>query len=84
MAVGRHGSRRDVRKNIARARIASHCRARTKFDAPARRLVKKGMLTDDKKGMKALSLTMDGVLYVKGYLEDNPGALEGLDSILER
>ena len=84
LVVGRYGSREDVRKNIAWVRMASCCRVKAKFGAPARRLVKKGLLTDDGKSMRVLSLAMAEVLRVKRCPAANPGAPDGLDSILEK
>lgn len=72
LAAGRYRSIQDVRKNIGWQKMASHRHEKAKFDPLARRLVKKGVLTDHGKSMKVLSLTPYGNLLVRKHLE-GPG-----------
>ena len=71
-----------VRRSIGWSKIASHYREK-KFEAIARRLIKKGLLDDAGKSARVLSLSMMGQVHVKAYLEANPGAQEILDSVMK-
>ena len=79
----RYRSRQIVERSISWNGLASHYRTRIKFHALARKLVKKGLLTDHGKSMGVLSLTMRGAAHVAVYLKGNPGALDSLDNMLE-
>ena len=83
LVAGRYRSIQDVRRSIGWIKMASHYHVKKKFGALARSLVKKGMLTDDGKSMKVLSLTMRGTLHVKKYMAVNPRAVEWLNRVLE-
>ena len=76
-------SRQMVERSVGWDRLASHYRARRKFTALAKRLVRKGLLDDHGKSMQVLSLTMRGAAHVRMYLKDNPGAPDSLACILE-
>ena len=71
--AGRHRSAQDVRRSIGWQDMASRHREKAKFDAIARRLVKKGILTDHGKSMRVLSLTPQGNLLVRKHLEGSTG-----------
>ena len=73
LVAGRYRSTQDVRRSIGWQDMASRRRERAKFDAIARKLVKKGVLTDHGKSMRVLSLTPQGDLLVKKHLEGSGG-----------
>lgn len=76
----RYRSTQIVRRRIGPDKMAPHYRERRRFEAIARSLAKKMMLSDAGKSAKVLSLSMVGNVHVKEYLEENPGALEELDA----
>lgn len=68
LVAGRYRDIHDVRRSIGWQKMASRHRERSKFDTLARKLVKKGILTDHGKSMKVLSLTPTGDMLVREYL----------------
>lgn len=74
----RYRSIQIVRRSIGWDRIASHYRERRRFEAIARKLVKKRLLDDAGKSARVLSLSMMGHVRVRVCLEENPGSLEEL------
>ena len=79
---GKYRSIQNVRRSIGWGKIASHYHEKRKFDAIARRLLKKKMLDDAGKSASVLSLSAVGQELVKMYLEKNPGAGEELDAAM--
>lgn len=71
LVAGRYRSIQDVRRSIGWQRIASRHHEKTKFDSLARKLVKKGLLTDHGKSMRVLSLTPAGVALVNRRMADH-------------
>ena len=80
---GEYRSRQMVERSIGWSRLASHYRARPRFTALAKRLVKSGLLDDHGKSMRVLSLTVEGAAHVGRYLRGNPDAPASLERILE-
>ena len=76
-------SRQMVERSIGWSRLASHYRARGKFTTLAKKLVKSRLLDDHGKSMQVLSLANMGIMSVRAYLKDNPGAPDSLALILE-
>lgn len=83
LIANRYKSLQAVERGIGWRRLASHYRTGIKFPALARRLVKKGLLGDHGKSMQVLSLANMGIMSVRAYLKDNPGAPDSLALILE-
>lgn len=71
-----------VRRAIRWVKIASHYREKRRFEAVARRLVKRGLLSDAGKSANVLSLSMEGCIHVQVHLEANPSALDDLDAAM--
>lgn len=67
LVAGGYRSIQDVRRSIGWQRVASRHREKSKFDSLARKLVKKGLLTDHGKSMRVLSLTPAGVALVNAH-----------------
>ncbi len=80
---GEYRSRQMVERSIGWSRLASHYRARPRFTALAKRLVKGGLLDDHGKSMRVLSLTAEGAAHVGRYLRGNPDASASLERVLE-
>jgi hypothetical protein len=72
-----------VRNKVKWQKIASHYKIKESFDALARRLVKRRLLSDDGKSLEVLFLDKLGVSFVVGYLTENPNAMIDLSNILK-
>ncbi len=72
-----------VRSKINWQEITSACKIRKSFDAIARGLVKRMLLSDDGKSMKVLCLDKLGVSFVVGYIKQNPNAFKDLEGRLD-
>ena len=68
LVAGRYRSTQDVRRSIGWQKMALRRREKSRFEALARKLVKRGFLTDHGKSMKVLSLTPQGNMLVMMHL----------------
>lgn len=80
--IGKSGYKavQQVRRNINWSGIARAYSVRKGFDAVARKLVARMLLSDDGKSMKVLYLDKLGATFVVGYMKQNPDALAELDA----
>ena len=82
--IGERGyiSLQKTRIRIKWAKIASHYKIKKSFKMVAKKLVKKGYLSDHGKSMAVLSLEKLGVTFAFGYLQLYPEYKNELNSIL--